>query len=271
MMSIMVDISDLHKILKDIGLNKQEADVFEILLPGTPLSILDISRKLSVPRTNVYRICDSLVKKNIAEWAIQQRGNMIKAIEPEKLSFLVQKKEAEVEGVRSDIQQLKQFMKSFSGTLPKTQLKFYQGVEGMKQLIWNTLRAEREILGYSIYGRKAIVGETFSIKYIEEFKIRNLRDKTIVSLKEIPKVKIAISNGAHQQSFEDVRVVDENDFEISGDTYLYNNTYAVSFWNEDEIVGVEIENPEIVKVQRSIFNFLWSRAIPIKKFLDLPA
>lgn len=121
------------------------------------------------------------------------------------------------------------------------------------------------MVGYSIYGRKEIIGRQFLEKYTAEFNRRKLLDKVIINKKIITRVRKALK-GIHQQTKENVRIIPDKDFYISGDTYIYNNIYAVNFWNKGEIVGVEIENPEIAKVQKSIFYSLWRRAKSLKNF-----
>ena len=53
-----------------------------------------------------------------------------------------------------------------------------------------------------------------------------------------------------------------------GDTYLYNNIYAVNFWDQDEIVGVEIKNSQLMQLQMAIFSRLWEQAKPIEEYND---
>jgi hypothetical protein len=55
---------------------------------------------------------------------------------------------------------------------------------------------------------------------------------------------------------------------VSGDTTIYNNTFAVAYWKQGEVVGVEIKNAELVKTQKSIFEQLWSLAEPLERYMN---
>lgn len=259
----MAVIPDIKQNLKILGLNKSEISVFLALLSKGIMSMTQLSKVTNIPRTTVYRICENLADKKFIEWIIDQRGYKAKAVRVEMLNFLIQDKKSELESIQKALKNLKFIVKFSPKNLPATQVRYYKGKSGMKQLIWNTLKAKKIIIGYSIYGRKEIVGSKFIKKYIWEFQKRKLRDKVLVNKKVVPRVLKALKT-AHQQKYEDVRVIKKKNFYISGDTYIYNNIYAVNFWNKDEIVGVEIENPEIAKMQMSIFNILWKIAKQIR-------
>lgn len=258
----MADNLTIKQNLEKLGLNESEIEIYLALVSKDLMSVSKLSKITGIPRTTVYRICDSLSDKKFIEWIIDQSGKKVKAVPPEMLGFLVQEKQSELNTTKKAILDLKKAIELPSKNVPETQVRYYKGKSGMKQLIWNTLRAKKEIVGYSIYGRKEIIGSRFDQKYIWEFRKRNLRDRVLVNTEIVPKVRKAIS-GTHQQKIGDVRVMSNQDFYVSGDTYIYNNVYAVNFWNKDEIVGVEVENPEIAKVQKGIFKILWKKSQPL--------
>lgn len=229
------------------------------MIASDVLNLTQISKSTGIPRSTVYRICDRLVKRKLAEVVIDHRGRKVRAVDSQTLDYLIQDKEKEFNTRKDALEELKRFLEITVRNLPMTQLRYYKGRDGMKQLIWNTLRAEKSIVGYSVYGRRDIVGQKFIEKYVVEFKRRNLVDKVLVNKQILPDAKRALRE-VHQQSTDHIRVVNDTSFYISGDTYIYNNIYAVNFWDENEIIGVEIENPEIAKVQQSIFENLWKKA-----------
>jgi sugar-specific transcriptional regulator TrmB len=257
---------DIKQNLKLLGLNESEIRVYSQLISKELSSMTQLSKSTGIPRTNIYRICEELVKKNLARWTVDQRGKKIEIVNIRTLDRIIHKKELELEKTKSAVGNLQSLFKATSKNLPLTELRYYKGKEGMKQLIWNTLQAKNEIMGYSVYNRREIIGSKFDEKYVVEFRKRKLADNVIANTPTLPAIKKALK-GVHQQTPKNVKIIEDKDFYISGDTYIYNNIYAVNFWNEDEIIGVEIENPEIVKVQKSIFNSLWKIATPLKDIL----
>ena len=109
-------------------------------------------------------------------------------------------------------------------------------------------------------------GRKFENRYSAEYKKRGLLDKVIVNKRVEKRLHKLIKQGSRSAPSEsrELKAIENPNFYIYGDTYIYNNVYAVNFYDKEEIVGVEIENPEIVKVQKSIFDILWKIARPMK-------
>ncbi len=45
---------------------------------------------------------------------------------------------------------------------------------------------------------------------------------------------------------------------------IYNNVFAIMSLEKNNLLGVEIENEEIAKTQKSIFDLVWSLGESIK-------
>lgn len=263
----MADKTDLIQNLKNIGLVEDEITVFISLTNSSEQSAYQVSKSTNIPRTSVYRILENLVDKKVVESIISNNGNKYRVIKPSKLGILTNEKKLELEKYEDSIEKIENYLQTLSPTLPKTQIRYYQGPEGIKQIMWNALKAETNCVGYSVFGRIEVVGKSFIDKYNKEFAARKITDKVIISKREINRVHEFVNKGSLHKTFDNIRVISNKNFYVAGDTTIYNNIYAVCFWKHGEIIGVEIENPEIVKVQRGIFETLWDIATPLKKLI----
>ena len=256
----MADTLDINTTLKTLGLTDQEVNIYLLLLSGEPTSVMALSQKTGFPRTTVYRLCESLADKKFAEWVIKRQGKKIKAINPQNLDFIFEVKKQELEQTKQAINQLQKSLSFPAPGFNQTQVRYYHGKEGCEQLIWNTLKADKEICGYSVFLRDKIFGKTFSERYQEKADSLQLVDSVIIDAKTAKQV----GNNPYYKDYISVCRWRVLDLYIAGDTYIYNNIYAINFWNENEMVGVEIENEELAKVQKSIFNKLFNQAKPLK-------
>mgnify|MGYP001612619907 FL=1 len=147
----------------------------------------------------------------------------------------------------------------------RTQVRYYHGASGFRQMMWNALAARDEHIGYSTFGRSAIVGEKTMERWMGEMIKRKIKDRVIINpKKESLDYLTNPGQGAARSKYQNTRAIDEKILSISGDTTIYNHVFAVAWWKKGEVVGVEIENPELVKTQKSIFEILWRQAKPIK-------
>lgn len=151
----------------------------------------------------------------------------------------------------------------------QTQTNYYHCVQGLQQMLYNTLEAKKETVGYSVYGRASIVDKTFMKRWVAEFNRLKLSDRVITNPRAdiLATLKADIKPGLHQQTLKDIRYLPEKSLYVSGDTTIYNSTFAVCYWQQQELVGVEIENEELVHTQQTIFETLWHQASPIAPLL----
>lgn len=269
MASNMVDNLDIKQSLLNLGLDDMESTVYMELVNSTGLTLLELTRRLDIPRTTLYRLCQGLCDKRFAEWVILENTRKVKAIRPERLDFLVAEQKGKLENTETSLKSLQDMLKQSAPNLPGTEVRYYQGKEGIQQIMWNALQAQDETLGYSVFGRIEVVGKAFTEKYNHEFYKRNLVDRVLINKKLIPRVAEFVHKGSlHGEDYDDIRVIDDDKFYIAGDTIIYNNVLAMSFWEHGEVVGVEIENPELAKIQKGIFEILWGIGMPVQEVTD---
>ena len=68
MPSIMVDRLDTLSLVKKLGLDENEARFYDLLLSRGVMSMMAISKSTGIPRSSVYRICEKLIAKKIAQF-----------------------------------------------------------------------------------------------------------------------------------------------------------------------------------------------------------
>lgn len=272
MMSDMVDINarahDIKENLKKLNFDQEEIEVYIALLNEPILAVLEISKKTNIARTTVYRSVDSLLEKGAIEKIIEEHGKKYKAVHPNNFAQILENKKQEFETVKNSVEALSSMVRLPETELPRTQIRYYQGRTGMKQLIWNTLEARKDMYGVSLGEWVSLVGEKFLEKYSKEFKKRRISDWYIVNEKTVPRIVKKFQTPIHHQaSYDFVRVMKSEDLYISGDTIIYNDVFATIFWKHGEIVGVEMENKELAKMQLGLFKIAWEQATPLQKYL----
>jgi sugar-specific transcriptional regulator TrmB len=249
--------------LSKLGLDSNETKIYLYLLKTGVQSVKQISEEIFINRTTVYRYLESLVKKGLAEWIISERGRKIQASPPENLSPLLYKK-------KSDIQELENNFPSFISNIKtlkpiqklSTQVRYYTDEDGIEQIIWNTLSASKKTYSYAAFGRRNFINPAFEDKFEEEWARRGLKDIVITNQTHLDYVTKQLVFSYKKNL--DIRIIPSSKFYISNDIIIYNNIIAIISLEKNNLVGVEIENTEIAKTQKSIFNIVWEVAKPLK-------
>lgn len=258
--------NQLLDALEEFGLNRLEARIYLHLLDKHPKSILEMAKELHMPRTSVYDNSLKLSEKGLIQKIVKYKSQKFQAYPLKILQDVIDKQQLKVDKLQKHLVNLEERLRQQALPLANTEVRYYHGRQGFQQMMWNALSAESETIGYSVFGRVEVVGEAFIKRLQEEIVQRNIIDRVITTLKAYK----AVDPSTYQErdTFQQTRIVKEGTIHISGDTTIYNNIFAVCYWKHGEVVGVEIENAELVKTQKSIFEIIWELAKPVGKYLN---
>lgn len=251
--------------LKELGFNDKEIEILNILGNKGSSDVTYISKTTNIPRSSVYRYLEDLKTKGIINWELTTQGkNVILA----SFDQLKSKLEDQKEELNSRIDLLNQLPSDFSQLLKisKSQpsVRYYEGKEGIRQIIWNTLKSKNLIKVYSNAIRKEILGEKWLRDYCMEFIKRDLNEKVLGDTE--------YANDSYQKyggrekyyspvneyyKRSDERILDKKMLQIKGEMYIYDNIVSFYTWEGNELVGSEIESEFISGTQSSIFDVLW--------------
>lgn len=270
-MSVIFESMEDQTLVEELaafGISTIEARIYLYLVNKPPKSILQIAKDLNLPRTSVYDTSARLVERGLLQKMIKGKSQMLQANSLKVLQEYVDKEKSRVDDLQKQLSTLEDCVEQTETSATQNEARYYRGVQAFKQMIWNTLKAEKETIGYSQFGRFEAAGDAFYEKKIQDFIQRGLKDRVIAS--SMPDTIDYLMNGPYSKyrhQYQEVRVMTPGLFHIAGDTTIYNNVFSVTYWKQGEVIGVEIENSELVQTQRSIFEYLWERAEPLENYV----
>lgn len=259
--------AELILFFKNLQLNDEETKICVSLASDGKQTYLNLSRKTGINRTTLYRICDELLKKGVVEIIVEENKQEVALTSLENLREIVQKKEKELTEIKELFPQLETILSS-SDKIEQTGTKvlFYRGKENIKQLFWNTLKTNKELLGYTFKDSTGIVGEEFAFKWHDEFIVRGLTMRHLYSenyeststdnaLEQLLRKKYK-----HYDAHFKSRFIPSNVLNITTQVDIYNDVVAYYSWHMHEVYAVEIYNQELADMQRQMFEIVWERA-----------
>jgi sugar-specific transcriptional regulator TrmB len=253
------------QLLCDLGLSRTEAKIY-LALESEDKTVMELSKRVEIARTSVYAGLEKLLGVGLVEKIVEYKKQRYRRGPPEMFKSMVVTEEERVEKMKKSSLELQDILAIKTNKI-KTEVRYYHGRQGFQQMMWNALGANKESVGWSEFGRVEVVGEKFIKNWVTEFKARKLIDRVLANptKRVIDILKAQIDTKDHQLKSGGIRLVPEKTMYISGDTTIYNNVFAVCWWKGEEVVGVEIENEELVKTQRSLFEAIWRKAEIYKK------
>ena len=252
-----------NETLQKLNLDEKEIKLFLELQKTGVQSVQQISEQSLINRTTAYRVLESLEEKGLVEWIVDDQGRKVKASPPERLSNILseqKRKITELEGeLPSLIEQMKMVQPSMKLT---TEVRYYKGESGIRQMIWNSLHAKETARSYAALRRREYIDPKFEKKFEEEWVRRKLKDKVIVNEPRTDYIKNQMVR-SYRKTLE-LKIIPKEKYYLTNDIIIYNNILSIMSLEHGNLVGVEIENAEIAKTQKSLFDIVWEVAKPLK-------
>lgn len=234
--------------LADLGLEKNQANVYLAVLEIGPESISNIANRAKVKRPTCYLIIDQLLEKGLIIKVPQGRRVFYKALPPKKYLKTLESKKDSFEKL------LPQLNAMFASASNQPKVRFFEGKEGLRSLYQEMLATSKSI--YSIFSYDDFL-TVFSQQENADFfsLIEKSGGMFYDMVKSTPTTKKALKQETFRKS-KNVRVkLLPQDFEFKTDLVVSGNkTAMISFGS---LVGVIIEDLDIAQMQQSMIKYLW--------------
>jgi len=255
--------NELLTNLRRLGPANDECKVYLALLE-TSMSHLEVARKTGVNRTKVYRIADDLTKRSLITQETSDRGRELTANDPANLEVSIVTEEERLKLQRDLLSNsLPELKAIYTNNRVPTDAGFvvntYDGIDGFKQMLWNELKTEGEVL---IFGSGPMEKLVDSRRWSERHRARTVelgyKVREILNLDGEP--NMFTDNDEFMNSAYARRYIDPEFLPLGHQMCIYNNTVALYNWRNNQKVGAEIINKPFADMQRAIFENYWKIA-----------
>ena len=261
----------IKNFLKGLGLSSEEAEIYLSLVRHGVSTTLEVSRMTNISRTQVYRLLEKMKEKGVIEEIIDENTTRVKAVEVDRIEHLLKQKESNVEQLKANFDEIKTLL---SGSLGINQLGtkvlFYRGKSGLKQMIWNVLRAKNEIVGYTYQTLESYLGKKFADSWFNEAVKRKILMRDIISDTYLKSAKESFSISYFDEGYDKlnkIKYLPDSTIKLNHQVDIYNDVVAYYRWFKKDAYGVEIYNKELASMQKQMFEILWKLAKPANQIL----
>lgn len=246
-----------EKILIEAGLSEEQAAIYSALLDKGPLKAGAISSWTGLKRGLIYKVLDQLENMGL----ISKKGGegtvaVFAPEHPSALSVIMERKEKSFalakEAVSFSLGALSSKFNLLSG---KPNVQFYEGKEGIKKVLEDTLLVPAGTEIYTYADIEAI------IKYIPEIN-KEYSDKREVA-KIIKKAFLLDTEQArnlindYHTKVTETKFINPGVLEFETVMQIYENKVSYITLKENSMIGVIIEDSSIYKMHKAIFEYFW--------------
>lgn len=233
------------KKLEEMGLKKQEAEVYLTCLKLSFAKISDLAKEVNVPRTSIYIYVKSLLEKGYLKKSKKQGVEYFIPVEPR---YILEEAKEKVKSFSEILPQLEN-LSDFSFKRPK--IEYFDTKQGLFNLYELMLKMDYKHIPCMIESGEAMkqnvekMGWEFWYKWEKKFL-----DKKVVTQGIITKDATAVIQSAPEkvknimrQRPATVRVIDDEEFPFSINLYLlYPNRAFIVIPQQNFVLMIENKN-----------------------------
>lgn len=243
-------------LLIQTGLSDKEAEIYEIMLKLGKTTVSKIFAETSQKRTTIYAILEELVKKGLVDKDETNPVVHFRARHPYALKSYL---EQQVESIKTAENKLDAVLPKFINLYHQTQnrpgVKFFEGKDGVKKVMHDSLTSTTEILTIA-----DIEGVEKYIADIEEEYV-NLRNKKgiakrllVLDTPQARKMKEQSDHFTADTRYSELKISPFNTV-----MQLYDNKVSYLTLTDQYLAGMIIEDKFIYSTQKALFEFIWKK------------
>lgn len=244
---------DLVKAMRNLGFNQKEAKVYLALLQLGQASAYAVSKRADIKKPTTYFVLEELIDRGVVKKIPRTKTMQFVAIRPEVLFNTVKTRihttEEEVLPELKALSRVKDY---------KVRVSYYEGLDGIREM-YNELyelAAGKEYVAFYAHAKDAPPELLqFFWESNEELRRHNIRrrgltadDKTLQEFfqpRNLKKFDIKLKKLPLSKYNSNISI------EI-----LKNHTFIIS---HRHLQGIVIDNPDIARVLKQIFELVWDR------------
>jgi sugar-specific transcriptional regulator TrmB len=242
----------IKSTLLSLGLNDKEIEIYLMLLSVGSSPASTLGNRTGISRSTAQYTCQQLVKKGII--GVSQKNNtfIYVAEPPEKLLFLIDVQQQELEQKKDQVHRIVGSLKSMLNpqlVLPKVQ--FFEGKAGMQELAERLLDMESPIDAI----RDPCMTEALADSAAS---LERKRMERRIFTREI-RTGDAASCVSAPKEMREVRTVPAAELPFTGDIRICGDMIGILSGDRQAPVGIAIRHRETAENFRMLFNFLWEK------------
>lgn len=255
-----------QEALINLGLSKEEADIYLSLLNKGGQGASELSKSTKVKRTYIYSVSASLIKKGLISQSKNGKTTVFNPMSPDKLLTLASQEKQKAEQSEQTLEAILPNLKTkYEVFDQKPVVTHYEGEAGIIKANLAVLAEKKEILAYLVINKSID-------KQMEEFwdKYYTMRVSSNIHVRAItPNTKEGIEyQKRDKEELRETKLIPKDRFPLAIEKNIVGNKVVFFSVREGVLIATIIENKEIADTERAIFELAWSQADSYSKELS---
>lgn len=238
---------NIKEVLAQFNLTEKEASVYVAALELGVTSAAAIAKKAGIQRTHFYDISESLIDAGFLQRVSKEKKGLYSAADPETLIEIEEKK---IEKLK---QALPEFKALYNTAGKRPRITYYEGRSGIEQINEDTLRYKGEAVAFTTPRFVSFPSGSTGRSYIE--KRIAIGNRVRVIGEDSPEIHGLQEKD--EKELRETRILSRDVFRSEIEIGIYGGKVFVIDYKEQ--FGFIIEDSEIARVLKMIFEIVWGR------------
>lgn len=245
------------------GLTNNEKNIYLFLLGNGPVIASMIGKRTGIKRVTVYASLDSLAKKSLVISFEKNKVNYFEAVHPEEILSICKEQTEDALSLQKEAQNvlhaLRQVEKNKIAPIIEMggKIKYYQGLDAVKKLIYETLEEgnkEQLCFGLNRYHTEHL--------WDEWKKYTKRRASVGMNVRSIqPDTKAAKDyKKRDKDELRETHLIPNKKFPAECELNIIGDMIAIFTSHGKEPTGTKIYNKNMAQVLRNLFELAWEKA-----------
>lgn len=237
------------------GLTPDQASIYDVLLRGGPEKAREVSLQTGVSRTLTYAVLEQLiaiglVKKDEKDQSVARFAPMHPAILQDRAEKIQKDAERASIVLKSTLPDLSS---AFNLATGRPGVRFYEGLDGIKEVLEDTLTAKETIYSYAdLEMIEKHIGD-INRAYVAKRERLGLKKKAL--LLDTSENRFLLE-GYHIK-ITDVKLIKAATSPFKTVMQIYDGRISYFTLGVEQLVGVIITDPHIYEMHKALFDFVW--------------
>ena len=251
-----------ESIRKALKITPTQADIYFFLLKVGLSSVTTIQMNLKISRTNIYRNLRKLTAKQLVREIIGENSVFFETCPYEDLKMKIWGDQIKIKTLEQDLPVVLEFLSDkIQYDIKATEVKYYEGYDGLIQALWNQTKAKKEFRIYEISMLNDFTSDKFTRELLIEFVRNKIMDYQLTNLNDFDEFTDV---DEFVRKYWEVRHIEKEQLPILFECAIYNNIYSMYDYRQGQLFCVEIYNQALADMQKDIFDLVWKFAKPMK-------
>lgn len=255
--------------LSHLGLDENEAKIYQALLELGPSTVAQITKKAGITRTFGYPVLEKLSIQGLVSRASGQ-GKKINyaAGHPRKLIQYIENRKNQWQRRLNEAEHILPDLISIYKLAEKPTIRFQEGLEGAKAIYLETLESKETIFSIAdIEGWDTPELADWGREYNRKRSQLKIHENMLLLDTPISRAWMKDYRGSFE--YTHIRWIKPEQLpkikEFVGEINIYENKIMMIMLHKPHYMGVMIESKTLANILKSLFELAWTQGIEIKK------